>query len=251
MSPFSRLLVPAPPLLLAAALGMTALAALVQGTIGFGFAIVSVPVLSLVDKRLAPVPQLLVVVPLTFAMFFRERGAADLRGLGWVLVGRFPGAALGVLALKMANALTLDLLVAASVLVAVVAIATGREVPRGPLSYVVAGLTSGAFAVISSIGGPPLALLYRGAAAGELRATLAAIFSVGVLITIGSRLIAGAISARDLALAIWMAPALAVGMWLSRSLIKRLGDGKAFRVAVLVVAGLAGVGLVVRALLRA
>ena len=58
---------------LALCLAMMAIAALVQGTVGFGFAIVSVPVLSLVNPALAPVPQLLVQVPLSFGMFLRER----------------------------------------------------------------------------------------------------------------------------------------------------------------------------------
>jgi len=45
-------------------------------------------------------------------------------------------------------------------------------------------------------------------------------------------------------------PTLGLGLWLSRYLIKHL-EGRAFRAAVLIVAGLAGAGLVVRALLRA
>jgi uncharacterized membrane protein YfcA len=42
------------PLTLAFALAVTVIAATVQGTVGFGFGIVSVPVLLLVDPRLRP-----------------------------------------------------------------------------------------------------------------------------------------------------------------------------------------------------
>ena len=45
------------------ALVITAAGAFVQGTIGVGFGIVSVPLLSLINPVLAPVPQLLLVSP--------------------------------------------------------------------------------------------------------------------------------------------------------------------------------------------
>ena len=66
---------------------LTAFAATVQGTIGFGFAILSVPVLSLLDPALAPVPQLLIMWVMTFGMFWRERRDVDLRGVGILLFG--------------------------------------------------------------------------------------------------------------------------------------------------------------------
>lgn len=50
---------------LAVAFVVTALSSTVQGTIGFGFAVLSVPVLSLLDTRLAPVPQLLLALPIS------------------------------------------------------------------------------------------------------------------------------------------------------------------------------------------
>jgi uncharacterized membrane protein YfcA len=223
-------------------------AALVQGTIGFGFAILSVPVMALADPQLAPVPQLLLVAPLTISMWWRERSDTDWRGIGWVLLGRLPGAGIGVLALKLANAQTLQLLVAGCVLAGVCALASGRELPRTPATQLAAGMTSAIFAVISSIGGPPLALLYRDAHAAALRASLATIFSIGVVVTIAARLLAGAIVLRDLQLALWLSPALLLGFAVSRLAIRRLGPQASLRKPVLVVSALAGVGVVLRAL---
>src|SRR5687768_11992248 len=57
---------------------VTAASAWLQGAIGFGFAVVSVPVLALAHPALAPVPQLLLSVPLTVVMAVRERHAMDL-----------------------------------------------------------------------------------------------------------------------------------------------------------------------------
>lgn len=242
-----------PPSVGLSALGVGGLAiacaALVQGTIGFGFAILSVPVMALVDPRLAPVPQLLLAAPLTFSMWWRERGDTDWRGIGWVLLGRLPGAGLGILALKLASPQTLQLLVAGCVLAGVAALGSGRELPRTPITQLIAGTLSATFAVISSIGGPPLALLYRDAHAAALRASLATIFSIGVVVTIMARLLAGAILLRDLQLALWLLPALALGLALSRLLIRRLGPKASLRRPVLAVSALAGVGVVLRVLL--
>jgi hypothetical protein len=89
------------PLLVAAL--VTFLSACVQGTLGFGFAVVSVPLLSLLHPALAPVPQLLLALPLTLSMAVRERHAIDLRGVGFVVSGRIVGLALGVALVAMAR----------------------------------------------------------------------------------------------------------------------------------------------------
>lgn len=59
------------------ALLITAIAASFQGTVGLGFAMISVPLLSLIHPSLASVPQLLIALPLTVALLWRERRAVD------------------------------------------------------------------------------------------------------------------------------------------------------------------------------
>lgn len=226
------------------------LSAFVQGSIGLGFAIVSVPVMALCDPRLAPVPQLLLAAPLTFYMWWRERGATDWRGIGWVLLGRLPGAGIGVLALRLASPRLLDLLVASFVLLGVAALASGRQLPRTPPIQLAAGTFAAISSVVSSIGGPPLALLYGGAHAETLRASLATIFSIGLTVTISARLVAGAITMVDLQLALWLLPALVLGLAASKQLIRRLGPRASLRRPVLVVSALAAIGIVARTLLR-
>lgn len=232
---------------LALAFAWTVLAAAVQGTVGFGFAVVSVPALSLVDPALAPVPQLLVTLPLTLSMAWRERHAVELSGVGWLLLGRVPGALLGVALLKLADASTLDVVIALVVLSAVAAMSTGRGVPRNGLTEFTAGVTSGAMSLVSSIGGPPIALLYRDAPGPTLRASLAAVFTVGVLITTTSRALAGEITRSDVILGACLLPAMLLGLRLSHAFKGRV-EGRPLRIAVLVVASLSAVGLLARAL---
>ena len=48
-----------------------------------------------IDPQLAPVPQLLMIVPLAVSMAIRERASMDIQGIRWVLLGRVIGALAG------------------------------------------------------------------------------------------------------------------------------------------------------------
>ena len=233
---------------LVAGLVITCAAATLQSTIGFGFAILSVPVLSLIDPRMAPVPQLLLIVPLTAGMLIREWHSLDLGGVGWVIFGRVLGAGLGVALLMVADQLILDLSIAAIVLSAVGALTFVKTIPRNRVTETIAGTISGTGALVSSIGGPPLALLYRDAGGSTLRSSLAAIFAIGLVITISARVSGGLITLDDVIIALCLVPSVGLGLFFSKFLIGRV-EGAPLRLGIIIVASLAAVGLTVRALL--
>jgi uncharacterized protein len=237
-----------PLLHLAAALLVTFAAAFVQGVIGLGFAIFSVPILSLIDPRMAPVPQLLLSVALTFSMAYRERHAIQWRTLVWVLIGRIPGAILGAWLLTITTPQILDLIIGGSVLLGVLVFSTKIRVRRNRFSEVVAGIGSGAAGTISSIGGPSLALLYRDEKGETIRANLAAIFALGLIASISARVWAGKIHRVELLVAAAMLPALFAGLVLSGRFMGKI-EGKALRISVLAVSAIAAVALLLRALL--
>jgi uncharacterized membrane protein YfcA len=236
---------PADPWILAVAFLVTLAAGLVQGTIGFGLAVVSVPVLGLLDRDLAPVPQLLIALPLALAMVWREWRDLDLSGVGWVLAGRLPGAALGVVLLKVFPDTALDVLIAGLVLAGVAIVATGVAVRLTPITKLTAGIASGTMGLVASIGGPPLALLYRDVEGGQLRSSLNAIFSIGILFSITVRGVTGEISGNDVRVALFLIPAAFLGLWLSRYLTDQV-EGAALKNGVLIISALAAVGLLVR-----
>lgn len=244
----TALLLPVPPAVLAIALCVTAVAAALQGTIGFGFAVLSVPVLSLVDPVLAPVPQLLVSIPLTVSMTVREREHVDLRGMGWVLLGRLPGAAIGVALLKVAEQRWLDVLLSMMVLLAIGLLVSGADVKRRPASELGAGVLSGVMSMVASTGGPPLALLYRNEAGATIRGTLAAIFTIGLFVTLVARIVAREITWLDLQLGVLYIPALLAGLWASKYLHGKV-EGRPLRIAILIVSATAAIGLLARAAL--
>ncbi len=229
------------------AFAVTAVAAALQGTLGFGLAVVSVPVLSLLDGDLAPVPQLLISLPLAIAMVSREWHHVDFHGVSWILAGRIPGAVVGIVLLKTLSDSAVELLIGGIVLSAVVVIGSGVTVPHTRATRFAAGTVSGATGLVASIGGPPLALLYRDAAGGTLRSSLNAVFIIGILVTVGVRTVADEISSDDVKIALVLFPAVFIGFFLSRNLKERV-EGALLRKLILAVSAFAAVGVVVKAL---
>lgn len=229
------------------ALIVTFIAAAIQGVVGMGFAMVSVPILALIHPSLAPVPQLLITLPLTILMAWRERRHIELSGLGWIVGGRIPGAFLGVGLLAVATQQTLDIAIAAVVLGAVAIIASGFHVRRSPVSEFGAGVLSGVSGFVASIGGPPLALLYARDDGPTVRSNLAAIFSIGLVITISARVLSGNISWSDVRVALILFPALAVGYLVSVRFKSRVSQ-PLVRGAILVLSLVGAIGLIIRAI---
>ncbi len=229
------------------ALVVTFVAAAIQGVVGMGFAMVSVPILALIDPSLAPVPQLLITLPLTVSMAWRERRHIQLSGVGWIIGGRIPGAVIGIGLLGVATQQTLDIAIASIVLGAVAILASGFHVKRTPFSEFGAGLVSGVSGLVASIGGPPLALLYTRDDGPTVRSNLAAIFTIGLMITISARALTGNITLSDVRVAAILFPALAAGYVVSYRFKSRISQ-PIVRNAILVLSLLGAIGLIIRAL---
>ena len=73
----------------------TIVGATIQGSIGFGMNLVTVPMLALVLPESLPVTVVLLGIPISIAMLRHEHRALDRTGLGWIIGGRVPGTVLG------------------------------------------------------------------------------------------------------------------------------------------------------------
>ncbi len=228
-------------------LGVTFLGALLQGTIGFGYAVLSVPILALLDPRLVPVPQMISALPLTLYAAWRERTHTDLRQTVWILLGRIPGVVLGMGLLLIATQQMLDVFIASVVLLGVGILSTPIRLRRSPLVDLAIGTFSTMTGYVSAIGGPPVALLLRDARGPELRSTLGAVFAVGVVITLSVRAVSHQMSRLDLRLGALLVPIVVLAMLLSRRLHPWV-EGKLLSRAVLATSALAAIGLLLRAL---
>lgn len=235
------------PLELVVGLLVVAVGAALQGSIGFGFAVFSVPILTLVDPAFTPIPILYLALPIAVLGLLRERSDVDWSGIGWIVVGRFPGAFLGAWVLSVATEEFLGILIGAVVLAAIGLLAWGVAIRLTPSSRLVAGVVSGFSGAASAIGGPPLALLYRDQRGPTVRATLGTIFTIGITINITVLTVTGVTTAEDLQVAVLLAPAMAVGFLFS-SRIKHLAEGDRLRRGIMVVSAAAAIGLIVTSL---
>ncbi|MFW2339674.1 MAG: TSUP family transporter [Acidimicrobiia bacterium] len=230
------------------ALVVSTIGAALQGVVGFGFGVLSVPILTILDPAFTPVPQLILALPLTISIALRDRRHLDLSGAAWVIAGRFPGALIGALLLGALASRTLDAVIAFIVLGATLVISSGWSIRRTAATEFLAGVSSGITGTVSAIGGPPVALIYHDSPGATIRSTLSTIFIIGLTINLVTLAALGEIHTDDLRAAGILLPGMLVGVTLSGFLAKRFDD-QVLRRVVLVTAGMAAVGLAFKVLL--
>tara|TARA_B100001105_G_C22368054_1_gene433600 strand:- start:1042 stop:1461 length:420 start_codon:yes stop_codon:yes gene_type:complete len=134
------------------------------------------------------------------------------------------------------------------ILFAVLLSASGLQLPPTPKSLIGAGTLSGFMGTTSSIGGPPMALLYQGTEGIRLRGTLAVFFTIGVVISLVALAAVGRFGLRELSLGLLLQPGILAGFFLSSRMAGILDHGYT-RQAVLSVAGVLGTVVIIRQLL--
>lgn len=222
--------------------------AVVQGSVGFGYALVVVPTLLLVAPEAVPVTPLTVATPMVIVQAVAERRALDAGGFARMTAGRLPGTALGAWVLTTAGPSFVAAAAGALLLTAVVASAfRGARSTSRPLE-VAAGFASGVAGTVGAVGGPYLGLAYADRPGPVLRATVSLAFAVGVVISLAAIALAGGIEAAPVQLGVALVPATFLGLWGGRSVVRRL-DGGLLRPAVLCFAGAAGAFALLRGLL--
>lgn len=223
-------------------------AAVIQGSAGIGFAIVTAPALRILVPEAVPVGVMVSVLFVSILMLLRERQALSVGGAGWVIAGRLPGAAIGAFLLAVLPPTFLDVSIGAMVLVAVAVMARGASIPFNRFSQVATGVISGATSAATAIGGPPLAMLYRDRQGPELRSTLAVIFLVGLLINLTTLTVTGQATLDQYKLGLLLLPGALAGFAAS-SVLRHHLDGERLRWVVLVISTVAALSLLVQTLL--
>jgi uncharacterized membrane protein YfcA len=224
------------------------LGATMQGLVGLGLNLVSAPIVTMVSPSLMPELPLVLAVVLPFLTLARSHEEIDWPGLAWVLPARVPGVALGVLFLALFSDRAVAVAVAVMVLVAVLLSLAPLEVPvrRGTLSA--AGVLSGLAGTATSIGGPPVALLYQHRTPQQIRSTLAVVFTVGAAMSLTGIWLSGHLDTSALPVALLLMPCLALGAWAGGRLQPVL-PAHVVRYAVLAICAASAIVLLVRSLL--
>ncbi|HUF33202.1 MAG TPA: sulfite exporter TauE/SafE family protein [Acidimicrobiales bacterium] len=201
---------------LVAAMVATLAGAAIQGSIGFGMNLVTVPVLALLVPEALPVAVILLGLPISVTMLRHERAAVDRAGVMWIICGRLPGSAVGAWVAATVAVETLQQLVGVVILCFVIASIAMPPVPVRRGTQVLTGAVSGVTGTAAGIGGPPLALLYQHHTGPTMRSTLAASFFVGTFVSMVALGIAGAVGAGPVLLGLVLAPVVVLGSHFGR-----------------------------------
>jgi len=231
-----------------AAILIVAVGAAIQGSVGFGLGVVGAPILILLEPRLVPGPILLDALLLTVLVTVREWKHVHLADLGWSVPGRLLGTGIAVWILKVVPDGRLQFTMGVFMLLGVALTMVGPRIRVGRRALFGAGTLAGVMSTITSMGGPPMALLYQNESGPKLRGTLAAFFSLGVIFSLGGLAVAGRFGWTEVRLAVLLLPGIVAGFILSAWTSKRL-DKKHTRTVVLVTSSVAGVLVVVKGLM--
>ncbi|MEP1206353.1 MAG: sulfite exporter TauE/SafE family protein [Rhizobiaceae bacterium] len=219
----------------------------VQAGLGMGFGLTVAPILALLDPVLVPVSALYLGTATSIAGALNERANIVWREVTICLSGRILGIFIGLFILVGLTSLaTFSLVFGSIILFAVLLSIAGWQLALNMRNLFAMGLVSGFTGVITSVGAPPLALIYQHQPALNSRATLATFFALGGGISLIVLSFAGLSNPTHLWAAMIMAPPAILGTWLGRRM--RGGFDNRYRVFLLGIAVMASLGLIYRGL---
>ncbi|WP_028649341.1 sulfite exporter TauE/SafE family protein [Nocardiopsis sp. CNT312] len=245
----SSLLGAADPWIFIAVAGTAVLVgAMVQSTVGVGLGLVAAPIITFLDPTLMPGAMLIAAALLPMLTLLQEWRHVDWGGVAWGLPARIPGTALGAWVVAVLDPRALAAAVGAMVLVAVVLSVWSFRVRITPVSSMVAGCLSGFAGTSTSVGGPPMALLYQYEPPERVRATLAAFFLFGITVSLCALGLGGQIDTRTALVGLSAIPCVGAGFVLG-NVVRRRVDAARLRVVMLAAVTVSATGLLVHAAL--
>lgn len=239
---------------LAVGLAVVFAAGLVQGLLGFGFALVSVPVLVLLVPPRAAVPAaLLLGTAINIVLYWHVRSQANLRRMVPLLIAGIAGLPIGTYLLAVLDPGLAKIVIGCLITAFALASLAGFERPirREALGLAATGVASGILNGIASASGPPVVLFLanQGMTRDAFRATLIAYFLFLDLANIPVYWGSGLFSREIVAYAGALLPALVAGALVGNRLCRLVPERLFRQVALAAVAGtgalsvLSGIGL--------
>lgn len=225
----------------------TTIGAVVQGSVGFGLAMVSAPVLLFIAPTMVPGSLMLAAAVLSLLVLYRERHAVVGSEVLISSLGRFATTIPTAYLVSMIDQRLFNILFAVAILLAVVISFGGWSLSFTRTNLLLVSLVSGVSNTLSAVGGPPMALVYQSQRGEHIRATLSAIFALGSMFAITCLAWVGKFTLDDAMLGLLLLPGILLGFWISTFATRYL-DQRAMRPAVLAVSGASALVILVRAL---
>ena len=222
-------------------------AGVVKGLTGFGFSLITVPLLVVLFEPKAAIPLVILMnAASNVPLYLHSRRHSGLGRIWPLIVAGIVSIPVGAYLLVILDTAALKMVVGSVICLFALAFLLGfrREVGSEKQGLVFAGLISGILNGLISTGGPPaiLFLTNQGMLRDRFRASLIAYFLFLNMATIPVHLASGLLSAETVRTAAVFIPALAAGAFVGVRLVKRVPE-EAFRKAVLAI--VIGAGLMV------
>jgi uncharacterized membrane protein YfcA len=212
---------------------ITFCSSLIQGIAGFGGALISVPLLTLMIAPGVAVPILVIFGTLTgIFIIFKTFRYIKLNEILLLIIMGIVGIPLGVYTLKVIDANILKLIAGIIIFIAALILMTGYKVRmrNKVLSTVIAGFLSGLLNGSLSMSGPPIVLFFsnQGVNKDYFRANITTYGIITNVITIITLAIGGLINFQVIVYSTILTPALIGGVFIGIMISKKVNE-KLFR----------------------
>jgi uncharacterized membrane protein YfcA len=237
----------ASPWIALAILSIVFVAAIVQFGLGMGFGLAAAPLLALLDPQLVPASVLFLGLATASWGAWSERNAIAWNEVWIAAAGRLTGVVAASLVLaSISNRSTFSLWFGVMVAVAVLLSVSGWRLAFSRSALLAMGTLSGLMGTITSVGAPPLAIVYQDRSARSARPTLSAFFALGCCLSLLGLYLSGWAGLQDFILATFMVPGVLAGRFVARRIGTRFD--RRYRSLLLAISGTAGLVLIARGL---
>jgi uncharacterized membrane protein YfcA len=220
--------------------------AFLQGATGFGFPFFVTPIAAIIMPELIPGTMMVVSIFISTDVVFRERHNIIYRETGLISLGRVVGAAGGAFIVSMLTLAGIKIMVAVVVMAGVLLSFTGARPRINVKSLLGVGVLSGFFGTSTTVGGPPVAMLYQHKSGPEVRAVMGSVLLIGSAISIFWLAVFGVFTLQDFTRALFYLPAVIIGLILARYGASYLDKGRT-RAAILIASSAACLVLLIDA----
>lgn len=219
----------------------------VQTAVGFGMALVAAPIIVMLNPTWVPYVLAVTALVLSIQNTWNQRRSVQWKQVIPPMITRIPGTILGTWILLVIAVQSLQILVAAMVLLTVVVSVWLKPFPSTPVNTGIAGFVSGITGTTTSIGGPPMALVMQHGASHNVRANLSAYFIYSCLVSLIGYALVGLMPATMWLVSASMIPVAYSGFFVGKYL--RPWVDNRFRPILLILCGLSASVAIINAIL--
>jgi len=220
------------------------LSSVIQGLTGFGFALVSVPIMIFILSPKVVVPIIIIHgLIINLIILFEARKWVKLKRIWPLIIAGATGIPIGTYLLIALDANILEILIGSVIIPFAITSLAGfnKTIRSEKFAFAPVGITSGLLASSTSLAGPPVILFFinQGIEKQSFRANLVAYFTVLGIVAIAAYMIGGIITTEVINYALWFLPATILGTMIGIKLAPKLSE-QLFRNIALIIVIIAG-----------